>query len=1554
MRGFGDQTFLRTGDLGFIKNGELIITGRLKDVIIINGRNFYAEDIEFTIRDIHPALQSDSGAVFSVEMDGVERLVIVYEVKREYRNSNVDEVARVIRRAIAERHELAVHEVVLIKPLSLPRTTSNKVQRSACKANYLSGTLIRIGSKKGEVPDEKASQVISVSVEPRTPIEASLCFIWAEVLGIEKVGVNDNFFELGGTSLIATQIASRVEDFFHVELPLSILFETPTVANLASLIEKKELQEKLNISGPILRVDHSLPTPCSFAQERMWFLYQLDPTSSAYNLPLAVHLIGPLDVGVMRTSFYKILDRHDSLRTSFIQVEDQPFQVVHPLRPDFIEDIYEFIDLIDEPVDKREELAKQFVSDEARKPFDLSAGIPIRLKLIRKAESEHILIINLHHIIGDAWSINQLVREFLIHYNGLTSGTPVSLPELPVQYIDYSAWQRQYFSNGALKKDISYWRHQLREVPVLELPADHPRPDVQTYHGAVEILEIDKDLLEKLKRLSRKNEVTLFMVLLAGFAILLHRYTGMEDLAIGVPVANRNRLETEQLIGVLVNTIVMRLKLDGDPTFKQLLQMVRRTSLEAYDHQELPFSKLISELRPVRDTGHSPITQVLFNLIDVQTPPLNLNGLEIETMQIDRKGAQFDLTLSVTDISTEHSIAIEYNTDLFEKATIVRMMDHFVHLLHEIVGDDLHSVSQYSMLSEAERYQLLVGWNATSQKFPVDACIPDLIEAQVVRTPDAIAVTYGNQSLTYKELNNRANRLAHGLRNIGTKPGKLVGIYLNRSPEILVAILAVLKAGGAYVPLDPMYPASRLAYMIEDSQVGLLIKHSELGEALPLDDIVTVDIDDDLSFMPEDCSDNPIRLLKSSDLAYVIYTSGSTGKPKGVQITQQAVVNFLLSMLNEPGIDQKDTLLAVTTISFDIAVLELMLPLVAGARVVIADREITFDGERLARLIDEQGVTMLQATPVTWELMLASGWQGTNGLKMLCGGESLRKELAQELLSKGSELWNMFGPTETTIWSSIDRVESGDEDITIGRPIANTEMYILDSHLQPVPVGIPGMLYIGGTGLSPGYLNLPGLTDERFIQHPFRSYSDQRVYQTGDLAKYLPDGRIQWLGRSDHQVKIRGFRIELGEVEAVLNEHPTVKRAVVSTHQMDKINTSLVAYIIPDGELQPDPSELKSFLKEKLPEYMVPVAYVSMDSFPLTPNGKVNFKALPAPQLIAESVSIPPRNSTERELLKVWEQVLNVHPIGIRNNFFDLGGHSLLAIRLLNRVEDVFGIRLPIAAIFQSPTIEEMALVLIGKVQPPDWTVLVPINKRGSQRPVYCVHGAGGGILGYAALAKALGDDQPFYGLQAKGVDGKEEPHHRIEEMAAFYIEQIQRLQPTGPYDLAGYSFGGFVAYEMACQLRDQGHQVGLLAMLDTYALTRKDALRLLWQPKNFIKFLMNLPAWIRDEIILFFVRNSKTRFIPERKQVLDAHIEALEHYKLRKYDGKVSLFRVKTFSLLRSFDPNYGWGELATGGVNHYIISGSHFNMLEEPFVEKLAEQLKKSLQIERAGLKC
>ena len=1547
LAGTGEGPFLRTGDLGFIMNREVVITGRLKDLIILNGRNFYAEDIELTIKNVHPSLQPDGGAAFSIDGGGQEQLVIVQEIKREYRHIDPNEITRAIRKALAEYHELAVYDVVLVKYRSIPRTTSNKIQRRACKINYLANSLERIGgqSPDARIPGADRKQGPKEVVLPRTPLEAAIASIWTEVLAVEQVGVFDNYFELGGNSLSATQVISRVEDSFHIQLPLSVFFEKPTVANLAEHIQHMRAKGKYYELPPVSLLDRSLPIPCSFAQERIWFIHQLDPQSSAYNIGLPVRLKGPLDKSALRECLSEVFRRHEILRTVFKTIDNQPMQVITPYSETMINRALTEFDIRNLPEAEQQTRALELAQEAFRAPFDLESGPLTRLGLIQISDQENIFLIFMHHIISDAWSLNQFASEIITLYNGFSAGKQAILPDLPVQYADYAAWQTDWLRGEVLERLLSYWRKQLDRVSVLELPTDRPRPLIQTYNGKTEVFTFPEDILHNLKRLSQQENVTLFMTLLSAFYVLLYRYTAQTDIAIGCPIANRNRVETERLIGMLANTLVIRLDLTGEPTFRELLHRLRRVMLDAYDHQDLPYSVLTSELNPERDTRFAPFTQVMFSLVDVPTPATSLEGITVETLHVDRYGAQFDLTMSITDLPFEKSISIEYNTDLFEAATIKRMMSHYFNLLQGIISDSMQTITRLPMLNEVERHQLLFEWNKTHKEFPDRACIHELFEAQAQMTQEKIALVFENQSLTYAQLNMKANQLAHFLRRKGVKRGALVGIHLPRSLDLVIAVLGILKIGAVYVPLDPSYPALRLAFMIADSDTTLVLSDSSLAGSFADHDIEVFFLDQEKEQISLEPSENPACDVASTDLAYIIYTSGSTGKPKGVPISHRSVVNFLVSMREKPGLTSDDVLLAITTLSFDIALLELFLPLIVGAKVVLVRREIINDGHLLSQTISDMDVTVMQATPATWNLVLEAGWKGSQRLKILCGGEALSRDLADQLLPRCAELWNMYGPTETTIWSSIEQIRTGGEAITIGRPIANTEMYILDDSLEPVPVGITGMLYIGGEGLSSGYLNRPELNANKFVLNPFQPGANRRLFVTGDLARYLTDGRIECLGRNDSQIKIYGFRVELGEIETVLSEHPAVRKSVVVVHEGGSGQKSLIAYIISQSEQLPPGSELRSFLREKLPGYMIPSSFVVIETFPLTPSGKLDRQALQTLTSLSEEVYVAPRNAIERELANIWEEVLNTSPIGMNKNFFELGGYSLQAIRLLNSVENVFGIKLPVATIFQYPTVESMALIIESKAEHPDWSIIVPIQPKGSKPPIFCVHGAGGGVIGYSKLANWLGPDQPLYGIQAKGFNDDQEPHRQIEDMARAYLTAIKTIQPHGPYCLLGYSFGGIVAYELACQLKEQGEYVALLAILDAYALSRSWALKQLWRPKNLIKFILNIPPWLIDQWQVRSSRDYKQEIPDEFKRLFQAHVNSLLKYHPRIYDGKITLFRVPILSLLRSFDPELGWEELARGGVETHLISGSHAKMLDDPYVENLARIIKSCL---------
>ena len=1003
---------------------------------------------------------------------------------------------------------------------------------------------------------------------PRNDMEASLAAIWAEVLGLSQVGVMSNFFELGGHSLRATQVISRVQKTFGVELPLRSLFETPTVAGLAEKIEAATAGAAVEEKSPIVRLSRDENRyGLSFAQQRLWFLHQLQLDDAAYNVPMAVRLTGQLDIAAFERTLAEIVRRHEVLRTTFVEVDGQAMQVINPATAVPLP----VIDLSDIEDGEREAEAKKLITAEASRAFDLTAGPLLRTSLLRLSEQEHIAVMTMHHIVIDAWSLGLLIREVVALYAAFAQGQTSPLPELSIQYVDFAHWQQQWLQGEALETQLDYWKKQLAGAPAaLDLPTDRPRPAVQTQRGAQEAFWLSVDLSRALHELSRREGVTPFMTLLAAWQVLLSRYTNQTDIVIGTDVANRNLSETEALVGFFSNMLVMRTDLSGNPRFTMLLQRVREMCLNAFAHQNAPFERLVEELQPKRDLSRSPIFQVTFILQNAPTSALELAGVTLSGVEVDNKTAKFDIALLMREEAGGFlSGTLEYNSDLFDAATIQRLARHFESLLEAIVHTPQQRIDFLPLLSSAEREQVIEQWNDTASTFPEDNTFPQLFEAQVERTPDAVAVEFEKETLTYGELNSRANQLANYLLSIGVTTETLVGICMERSIEMLTAVLAVMKAGGSYVPLDPAYPAQRLSYVIEDSKLQVLLTQQHLLPQLPpslasASDLQLICLDADHQAILSHSDQSLPSLASASHLAYTIYTSGSTGQPKGVQISHRALVNFLSSMRDLPGLSASDVLLSVTTLSFDIAGLELYLPLMTGARLVLVSRDTAIDGRLLARTIEDSQATIMQATPATWRLLLEAQWAGSEQLTMLCGGEALSAELAQRLIERGASLWNMYGPTETTIWSTIKQVtEVKSSIVEIGRPIANTQTYILNSHLQPVPVRVAGELYIGGAGLAQGYLQRPELTAERFIPDPYSEEAGARMYRTGDVARYLANGELEYVGRVDSQVKVRGHRIELGEIEAALAQHPEVGEAVVVAKEEEAGGEKrLVAYLV--------------------------------------------------------------------------------------------------------------------------------------------------------------------------------------------------------------------------------------------------------------------------------------------------------------------------------------------------------------------------------------------------------
>jgi amino acid adenylation domain-containing protein/FkbM family methyltransferase len=1147
----------------------------------------------------------------------------------------------------------------------LPLTANGKVDRQALPAVSL-----------------ERSQPPQVA-QPLTETEQAVAAIWAELLKVEHIGRADDFFDLGGDSLLAIRAVARVRDVFGVDVQTRTLFEHPTLGDLATVLAaaKGSRSEATRIE----RRAQGGPCALSFAQEQLWFLDQLAPGSPVYNIVDVIPVGGPYHADAMRRALHELARRHDILRTAFPQSDGHPQQVVDPAIELGVGDL----DLRAVPAAERERAWRRVVRDEGRKPFDLARAPLLRATVVHVSDAEHRLLLTVHHIVADEWSMELIHQEILQLYEALAHGRPSPLAALPIQYADFACWQRAWLQGPVLEQEIAYWQNELAGARlVLDLPTDKPRPAVQTFRGATEGFELPRALLDRVKAMGRNEQATLFMTLEAGFAALLHRYTGQDDLLVGTPISGRTRSETERLIGCFLNTVVLRSRFSDGLTCRGLVRQVRERALGAYAHPDLPFERLVAALAPDRDASRTPLFQAMFVLHnpDGVSQVSKVSG----NRQLETGTSKFDLTLLLSE--TPHGLEgmIEYNTDLFEAETVRRMCGHYATLLEAMARDPEQRVATLPLLGDAERRRVLVEWNATAMTDPAqDLCLHQLIERQVQQRPDEVAVVWEQQHLSYGELDRRAGRLADELRGQGVGPDVLVGLLVERSLDMVVGLLGILKAGGAYVPLDPAFPTERLAGIVADSGMGVLVTHRGLDQGLSSRPARVVRLDALPAVTPGGARPDAARPTPHS-LAYVLYTSGSTGTPKGVEIPHSAVVNFLLSMQRAPGFTAADTILAVTTLSFDIAGLELFLPLVSGGRVVIAGRDDTLDPARLMERMRECACTVMQATPALWRALVAAGWSGSEQLKVLCGGEALPPDLAQALLPRCAELWNMYGPTETTIWSTIHRVTSADGRVPIGGPIANTQVYVLDANRQPTAPGVAGELYIGGHGVARGYVRRDELTRERFVASPFAA--NARLYRTGDLARWLPEGRLEWLGRLDHQVKVRGFRIEPGEIEAAIKRHPAVGDVVVVARE-DAGDKHLVAYFVaarPPADLV---DQLRAQVRAACPEYMVPAHFVRLGALPRTANGKLDRKALPAPDLgaTARAPRVAPRTRTEQMVMDGFSAVLGRADFGVGESFFDLGGHSLMAARLMAQLRAASGVDLPLRSLFEHPSVEQLA-----------------------------------------------------------------------------------------------------------------------------------------------------------------------------------------------------------------------------------------------------------------------
>jgi amino acid adenylation domain-containing protein len=1264
-----------TGDLArYLPDGSVEFLGRKDHQVKVRGFRIEIGEIEARLSEI-PRVQEC--VVLVREDEPGNKIIVAYVVTDRSSCIGAIDLKQALQKTLPE---YMVPSVFVPMP-ALPRMANGKIDRVALPA-----------------PDRSRSP--SVRDESRSPVEELLCGLWREVLKIETVGVNDDFFELGGHSLLGMQMMSQVRDLFQVELMLKELFTVPTIAALARRVE--EARGNGSALLPLERTHRNGALPLAYAQERLWILDQLESGNVAYNMPGAIRIRGELSSSVLERVLGEIVRRHEILRTRFEAAKDGPVQVIEP---DFALEVG-WEDL-EESGDDREAKLKHLLEREAAYKFDLKRGPLIRATLVRLTASEHVLLLTFHHIVFDGWSTGVLIREFVRLYEAFSSGRSSPLRELPIQYVDYAAWQKNWLEGAIMQGQLRYWTDQLRGVEPLELPTDRPRPVGQSYRGAAEVFQLDTELLAGLKALSRDQGVTLFMVLAAGLKVLLARYCGQQDVAIGTPITNRSRKETEELIGFFVNTLVLRTDLSGDPEFVELLRREREVTLGAYAHQEVPFDRVVQELRPERDARRSPLFQVMLVLQNTPREALRIPGLEFEPMRSEQKTSKFDLVLTVNETGAGADVKLDYSTDLFDRQTIERMVRHWQNLLRDIAANPRRRLSELDMLTPQEKKQVLAEWNDTRIDGSTDRCIYQLFEEQVARTPDAVAVVSQDGQWTYRQLNSRANELGRRLQNLGVDRDKRVGICLERSPEMIAAVMAVLKAGGAYVPLDPMYPQERLAFMASDARLSLVLTQLRFAKELAAGAAQLLSVDQNLSQTAE-LTDNFASLAGPENLIYVIYTSGSTGQPKGAGVYHGGFVNLMNWFIREFCITANDKVLLATSLSFDLTQKNLYATLVRGGELHLCPSGL-FDPVVVGDWIQRHRITLLNCTPSAFYALLEhtseGKWRELVSLRrVFLGGEPISIPRVQSWLRSANchaEIVNTYGPTECTdisCFHTIDaaRLETYDV-VPIGRPISNVQTFLLDEWLTPCPAGVIGEIYVGGCGVGAGYLNDPWLTAEKFVPCPFNTERGGRLYRTGDLGRYSCDGNLEYVGRTDHQVKVRGFRIELGEIESCLDQYESVLESVVVTHGDREGNRRLAAYVVSRDSLVTSASELRNYLATKLPDYMIPAAFTMMRTLPLTPSGKVDRNRLPIPDWDAgcRTEYVAPRTPIEETLVKMWEDVLGQERIGIHDNFFHIGGNSLLMARITTRIRSELKVEVAMTKFFQKPTVAWVAEVIV-------------------------------------------------------------------------------------------------------------------------------------------------------------------------------------------------------------------------------------------------------------------
>jgi len=1541
-------------------DGAIEFLGRLDTQIKIRGFRIESGEIESTLRQ-HDGIHH---AVVDTKTLGGEAQLVAYLV------ADSEIPATELRTHICATlpDHMAPQAYVYLD--ALPLTPSGKLDHKA-------------------LPEPQTPESAATYAAPRNDAETTLVELWQTLLQTEPIGINDNFFELGGHSLKAVQLANRVGTQFQLKLPVRTIFESPTIAGLAERIARQSNGANGSLES-IPSVDQDASPQLSFAQQRLWFLDQLDTQRAAYNIPAVVHIDGELNVRAMHQAIIRMTDRHETLRTVFIEQDGRP---VPHIQPD-AEVPFEEIDLQNLEPTERDARIHELITQETNEPFNFQTGPLIRAKVITVHPNEFRLLVTIHHIAADGWSLGVIVRELRAFYAVECERDEKPLPALPIQYRDYAAWQNQRLANGDMDSQVEYWQSQLDDVPVLELPTDRPRPTITTHAGATHHFTIPTATNDAISRVSNTLDATPFMTLLTAFTTLLSRVSGQTDIAVGSPIAGRTDESLENLIGLFVNTLVLRTDCSGNPRFNDLVRRVRDVTMSAYENQDVPFERLVEILQPDRQLNQNPLFQVMFVLQNAPLPPLELPGLKMTPVYAEGDTAKFDITVVLRESVNGLDAHIEYNTDLFDAETITAFADRYVRILETIsTKPDVH-LAELPILSQSENELVLNAWNVTTASFPSDTTTHALFERHVVATPTAIAVSMREKSLTYKELDDLANNIACHLANSGVLREELIGICIDRGIETVAVVLGIWKAGAAYIPLDPEYPEDRIAFMVRDSGMTTVITSLTYREQMDALGVSTV-LATELFASPDESP--PIPQPSPTSLAYAIYTSGSTGNPKAALIEHRSACNLAETLRKRFDVGTGFRWLQFAPFSFDAWVADILLTVCNGATLCIAPADERI-GEPLADLLERDHINGALFPPSTLSVLPQRPYRDLRVL--VSGGEACPSSIVNRWAS-GRIFINAYGPTEATVISTLHECDGHDAiDPPIGAPIANYRAYVLDPNGAPVPPGSPGELYVGGIGIARGYLNRAELTQERFLTDPFVADDDARMYRTGDLVRHRSDGNLIFTGRTDHQVKVRGFRIELGDIESTMRSHRDVEDAVCIIEHPGTASARIIAYAQVGGNAITAAS-LRAHIADHLPAHMIPNLIQTIVALPRTPNGKVNRKALPTPEGSTSRGTDPPlipQTELERSIADVWATLLNVTDVSIRDNFFESGGHSLLAITFVSRLHDQ-GIKLSLQQVFENPTIEEMATA-ISSTGPDSTSInddsIAMIQPKGDAHPLFAIPPASGILFPYFHLAHLLGPDRPFLGLRDPALEPNTKPFTSVEAYATHYTSAIRRVQPTGPYHLIGWSLGGTIAFEMARQLEEHGESVKFLGMIDT-RIPEPDLIGLPAKIRTIAQRLtvgvntaVSVPAHLFNGLYvkatgalhttdastvftrakrrfaaitlrILLRRSEFARLLPREYDQLEtalpnftavpgllrAHNKIAGQYTPGTYDGTVSLFRAE--ELVRGErehpSPSFGWADVAESAIV-YLVPGNHANMMSEPQIRMLAESIGRTLR--------